>query len=101
MFHYEEWEDDALCKQVGTEPFFPEKFEGSGNIGYAFRVCAACPVVEECLQFAIDHQELAKYGIWGGTTPKWRQEYREAMGIKGIDFMPSELGWVRDGRELE
>jgi hypothetical protein len=37
---------------------------------YAKSLCAACPIVAECLAFAIDQRE--NYGVWGGTLPHER-----------------------------
>lgn len=58
---FPEWMDSALCTQVGTELFFPPK--GNKNIP-AKRICNACPVAAECLQFALDND--IEYGIYGG-----------------------------------
>lgn len=61
------WIDQALCAQVDPEIFYPEK----GMSFYAARrVCASCPVVAQCLEYAIENRE--EYGLWGGTTPKQR-----------------------------
>lgn len=35
----------------------------------AIAVCRACPVREECLDYALEHGEL---GMWGGTTERQR-----------------------------
>lgn len=37
-------------------------------------VCATCPVIDECLNFAIVHNE--RLGIWGGTHEKERRPLR-------------------------
>lgn len=65
MIH--DWYLDALCAQVDPELFYPE--QGSGG-QKAMRVCAQCPVIAECLDFAIKSRE--RHGIWGGTTPNQR-----------------------------
>lgn len=59
----EPWMDDALCTQVDPEIFFPGKEEGHEN---AKRVCDACSVAEQCLQYALRNDE--KHGIWGGVS---------------------------------
>jgi WhiB family transcriptional regulator, redox-sensing transcriptional regulator len=37
-------------------------------------ICGGCQVRQECLDFALAHDQL--YGIWGGTTPEDRQRAR-------------------------
>lgn len=67
----QDWRDDALCAQVDTEIFFPEK---GGSTTLAMQVCAACPVRAECLRWAVDSEE--QHGVWGGKSPRQRQELR-------------------------
>ena len=73
-----EWMSEALCAQVGTEVFFPER---GGNPAPAISVCRRCPVQQECLEHAL-HLEttspLEVTGIWGGTTSAQRQKMRGA-----------------------
>jgi WhiB family redox-sensing transcriptional regulator len=42
---------------------------------YAKKVCAECPVEEQCLEWALQNDE--QHGIWGGTTPKQRMRIRK------------------------
>lgn len=62
------WQDDALCAEVGTDPFFPEKGDGSLE---AKSICGICRVREQCLVFAISTNQ--QHGIWGGLTPSQRR----------------------------
>jgi WhiB family redox-sensing transcriptional regulator len=67
------WRDEAACKHVAPELFFPIGTTGPAiaEIENAKRVCADCPVQSPCLQFALHtHQE---FGIWGGTTAEERR----------------------------
>lgn len=64
----EEWQDRALCAQVDPELFFPEK---GGPIREAKRVCQACDVRSECLEYALVHKE--RYGLWGGMSERPRR----------------------------
>jgi len=68
------WEQEALCAQVDSELFFPEK----GKSGYqAKRICAQCPVTAQCLEFALSYP-FTVAGVWGGTTESQRRRmYRE------------------------
>jgi WhiB family transcriptional regulator, redox-sensing transcriptional regulator len=56
-----DWRDRALCAEVGTDFFFPEKRDSARP---AKAVCAACEVREPCLEFALEHAE--QWGIYGG-----------------------------------
>lgn len=63
-----EWRDKALCAEVDPEAFFPEK---GGSTREAKRVCRACEVRAECLDYALEHQE--RFGIWGGFSERERR----------------------------
>lgn len=71
-----DWRIDALCRQVGGEEFFPEK---GGSTVAVKRICARCPVKDECLEYALDNDE--RFGVWGGKSERERkkiQREREA-----------------------
>jgi hypothetical protein len=63
------WHADALCAQVDTELWFPGK---GGDVRPAKRVCAACPVRVECLDYALTTQQ--RFGIWGGVSERDRRK---------------------------
>uniref|UniRef100_UPI003F493FC8 WhiB family transcriptional regulator n=1 Tax=Nocardia suismassiliense TaxID=2077092 RepID=UPI003F493FC8 len=67
----EDWQERALCAQTDPEAFFPEK---GGSTEGAKRICQACEVREQCLQYALDHQE--RFGIWGGLSERERRQLR-------------------------
>lgn len=69
------WMDDALCTQTGPDDrtWFPH----SGPASYLARAtCRACPVINECLEHALDLEgDVAardRFGIWGNTSPTQR-----------------------------
>ena len=66
------WHHKALCAQTYPEAFFPEKGSSPRD---ATRVCAQCEVREQCLKWAIDHDE--RFGIWGGMSERERRRYRK------------------------
>ena len=66
------WQDRALCAQTDPEAFFPEK---GGSTREAKRVCLTCDVREECLTYALDHDE--RFGIWGGLSERERRKYKK------------------------
>ncbi len=65
------WFDDALCRGLDPELFFPTRGDSSWQ---AIAVCEPCPVRAECLDYALDLGE--RYGIWGGTAEKARKRIR-------------------------
>lgn len=67
------WRLDAACVDLSSEGFFLAGDDLKG-MRSAQAVCAECPVVAECLEFALaSNQSL---GIWGGTTPNERRRLR-------------------------
>jgi WhiB family redox-sensing transcriptional regulator len=63
--------DDALCREVGSEVFFPES---NTNPRDAIEVCRRCDVEIECLNYALRLGPVA--GVWGGTTEADRRRMR-------------------------
>lgn len=65
-----EWHRKALCSEVAPDLFFPEKNASAVETRFAKSLCAKCPVRVQCLEYALDANEV--FGIWGGTTPQER-----------------------------
>jgi len=63
--------DDALCRQVDAELFFPEK---NGSMRKAKAVCHACPVIAECGAWALADSSLS--GVLGGMSDRERIRIR-------------------------
>lgn len=60
----EAWRADARCASVDgnlAATFFSEELQ---DIAVAKRICAECPVMEQCLEGALERYE--PYGVWGG-----------------------------------
>jgi WhiB family redox-sensing transcriptional regulator len=55
--------EDAACRDADTSVFFPAS---EADAGEAKAICAACPVREECLEYAIATRPPE--GVWGGLT---------------------------------
>lgn len=82
------WMEDALCVQVDHDMFYPEKGEPTRH---AKAVCAACPVRETCLQYALDNHE--RYGVWGGLSERERRKLMPALpSLKPGAGRPIEKG---------
>lgn len=68
------WMRDALCRQVDVgEVFYPDS---RGNAREAKQLCRQCPVIADCLAYALEHDEA--FGIWGGLGPRERRALRRA-----------------------
>lgn len=76
----EPWRDDAICSQTDPEAFFPEK---GGSTKEAKAICRGCPVRQECLDYAVLHEE--RFGIWGGFSERERRRLK-----RGIDVTPHD-----------
>lgn len=65
------WMLEARCLDADPEAFFPEK---GGSTREAKRICAICPVQQECLSYALDNDE--RFGIWGGMSERERRRLK-------------------------
>ena len=70
------WRSAGACLSADPDLFFPISPAGPGErqIARAKMICGGCRVRQECLDFALSHDQT--YGIWGGTTPEDRQRDR-------------------------
>jgi WhiB family redox-sensing transcriptional regulator len=66
----------AACRDVDPELFFPVGNAGPAQrqIAAAKAVCQRCPVIDDCLAWALDagHDE----GVWGGQDMSGRRDLR-------------------------
>jgi hypothetical protein len=64
------WQTDSLCRGSDTpEIFFPSPGDTEA-LKAAKATCGQCPVVQQCLVYALDNNE--RYGIWGGKSTRER-----------------------------
>ncbi|HEX9767269.1 MAG TPA: WhiB family transcriptional regulator [Nitriliruptorales bacterium] len=66
---HEGWEDQGACRGADSSLFFgPNRFEPKperlAREAAAKAICATCPVVKPCQEFALRTVEL--FGVWGG-----------------------------------
>lgn len=67
------------CVGVPTEFFFTEGSAGKyPNLPYLQAICGSCPVLNECLDYAL-HVQVQ--GWWGNTSEKQRDRMRVKLGI--------------------
>ena len=62
------WQDEAACKTLPLEMFFPPAEQEADA---AKTICSGCTVKEPCLEAALAAGE--RFGIWGGLTSDERQ----------------------------
>lgn len=74
--HDRDWRDYAACRGEDPELFFPIGTTGPAlrQIEEAKTICARCPVLRQCLSFAMETGQ--DYGIWGGLTADERRSLR-------------------------
>jgi len=75
--YHEDWTAFATCRSVGGDFWFPEV--GEPTWMEARRICKTCPVMWQCLDWAM-RTELgvgpkSRYGVAGGMTPSQRTAY--------------------------
>jgi WhiB family redox-sensing transcriptional regulator len=70
-----DWQMSAACRGSDTSTFYhPENERGPSRTRRETRakaVCAACPVIESCLRWALAARE--PYGVWGGLSVEERE----------------------------
>lgn len=62
----------ASCASADPEAWFPEK---GGSTWAAKRICKECPVIAECLTWALEHDE--RDGVWGGLSQQERARLKK------------------------
>jgi WhiB family redox-sensing transcriptional regulator len=72
------WDDEALCRQVDPELFFPDQDKQTAPAASA--ICRRCPIMTECLARALDGDE--RFGVWGGSSEAQRRDLKR-LGITG------------------
>ena len=89
-----DWFDEAACKGMDVNIFFPEPAHMGGTDPLASRaksVCARCPVSNECLEFALTPAN-ERFGVWGGLGEKARRmeaRQRRRRRALGLDRVPA------------
>jgi WhiB family transcriptional regulator, redox-sensing transcriptional regulator len=70
-FEPEFWREVAACADRPEVDFFADN---QAEVARARAVCSSCPVLDDCLAFAIETNQPD--GIWGGHTAKERTRLR-------------------------
>lgn len=69
-----DWVAHARCHDAPTSLFFPERGDHA-SAAQAKAICRGCPVIEQCLDYALDGA-LDVAGVWGGTTNEDRVDIK-------------------------
>ncbi|NBR24495.1 MAG: WhiB family transcriptional regulator [Micrococcales bacterium] len=70
--------EGAICSQIDTEFYFPERNKISEENKKVKAMCNGCAWKKECLTYALHYTVV---GIWGGTSARERQKMRKKLNI--------------------
>lgn len=73
-----EWHARAACRGADPRLFFLDQGHLT-DARLAKRICQRCPVVDECLEWALVNNE--RHGIWGNPGPRERRVLRRERGM--------------------
>ena len=81
------WAKQGACRARKDIDFYPPTSSPSQSrprkespaIAAAKAVCETCPVLMECLTYAIDRPE--EYGVWGGMSELERHDLRRELRV--------------------
>ena len=80
-----DWQAAGSCRGMDSDAFFhPPQERAKGRrrrISAAKAVCKACPVIQQCLDHALETRE--PYGIWGGLS---EDERAERLGLQSLRY---------------
>jgi len=77
------WMDSAACANVSPDLWFGETRQDSTR---ALKICAVCPVVAECREYAIESGQ--RWGTWGNLS---QDELRHASVARNVSKKASTL----------
>ena len=80
--HALSWQEQALCAQGDASLWFPPR-SGAREAAAAGEGGCRCPVVDECLSYAMEYEgrDRFRYGIWGGLTARERERLARARVV--------------------
>lgn len=79
--NFRRYNDLAECSGEDPDLFFPDSKQGESNnereirVQRAIMICRRCPIIDECLQYALTKPE--DIGIWGGKTEEERRRIKK------------------------
>lgn len=95
-----DWRNRAVCRSENSELFFPIGNTGPAllQIEEAKAVCRRCPVMADCLEWAIEKRQ--DDGVWGGLSEDERRAH-PARRNKRKTAPPGSTQLALNGLELE
>lgn len=80
-----QWQERGNCRGIKDPDVFFLPYNARTTtkqklIQKAKAVCVGCPVIDDCLEFALETQEV--YGVWGGKSEEERLEILRKRGVK-------------------
>lgn len=81
------WITDAICKRHDPELFTSDN---PSKRAAAKAICATCPVIGACRQYALDRPKLQ--GIWGGLGDTERSAIRASQPNQAARWMDGSTG---------
>ncbi|WP_431983904.1 WhiB family transcriptional regulator [Streptomyces qinglanensis] len=84
-----DWRHHALCREEDPELFFPIGNTGPAliQIEEAKTVCYRCPVMEKCLEWALETNQDS--GVWGGMAEDERRALKRRAARRRARNRPS------------
>jgi hypothetical protein len=71
--------EEANCAGTDSDAFFTvERTSTYTDIKMLRKICGGCAVVDQCLDYALNHEVL---GYWGNTTEFQRRAIRKRLNI--------------------
>lgn len=86
-----EWKVRGICASSMT----PDAWYAKGASGK--ELCKGCPVMGECLSYALEHKE--KWGVWGGLTPTQRRIWLRRYNKFLLTIETLKMGQSQDDAE--
>jgi hypothetical protein len=73
---------------------FPKEHKDLSYISEARRLCRACPVRRECLEYALEFPASDQHGVWAGLTPRQLAAEASRRGVRAERFTLAQV-WSR------
>lgn len=88
------WKLLAMCQNAANPDAWFEKFDSKKK---AAEMCKGCPVISQCLTYALENDE--QWGIWGGMTTKDRKRLKRQMNTFLSKLETRRMGQSQDAVE--
>ena len=88
----DDWRTRSACKDQDPELFHPIGTSGPALIQteQAKAVCRRCPVIDDCLTWALEAGQDAEFGVWGGMSEQERRALLRRGGLRVLNLATAE-----------